>query len=102
MHHTKLRAPEYGALSNESGQVKIAWNVAGIDGARELHMRWTETGGPAVSPPTRQGFGMRLVVHGLKQDLGCDVKIDFHSTGVVCVIEAPLNATGFDNHVRFN
>jgi hypothetical protein len=50
-----------------------------------------------VSAPARQGFGSRLVVHGLKQDLGGDVRIDFISTGVVCTIKAPLNVMPFDS-----
>ncbi len=92
LHELCTNAVKYGALSNESGRVSIVWAAAGTIPARELRMRWTEMGGPPVTPPKRRGFGSRLVEHGLKQDLGGDVRIDFAPTGVICTIEAPLHA----------
>jgi two-component sensor histidine kinase len=97
-HELCTNAIKYGALSNETGSVRIAWTVAGADGTRELRLRWTEIGGPTVSPPKRRGFGTRLVGEGLRQDLAGNVKIDFNPTGVICEIDAPLNSTSFDDH----
>ena len=64
--------------SLRNGSVRIAWAVAGADGTRELRLRWTEVGGPRF-PPTRRGFGTRLVVDGLRQDLAGNVKIRLQS-----------------------
>lgn len=90
LHELATNAVKYGALSNDTGRVIITWSVTGLDGTRRLTMRWAEIGGPPVSPPTRFGFGSRLVAQGLKHDLGGEVSIDFAAAGVVCTIEAPL------------
>jgi len=53
-------------------------------------MQWRETGGPAVAPPTRRGFGSRLIERGLAGELGGRVSLQFEPEGVRCVIEAPM------------
>jgi two-component sensor histidine kinase/CheY-like chemotaxis protein len=90
LHELCTNAVKYGALSNEKGHVRIEWNVSAGNGSRQLTIRWTEVGGPPVRPPSRRGFGSRLIELGLKRDLGGNVEIDFASTGVNCTIEAPL------------
>jgi two-component sensor histidine kinase len=93
LHELCTNAMKYGALSNDEGRVRIEWTVASTDGARELRMHWTEMDGPRVTPPRKRGFGSRLIEHGLGQDLGGEVRIDFASTGVTCSISAPLENT---------
>jgi two-component sensor histidine kinase len=58
LHELCTNAVKYGALSNEAGHVNIIWAVAGMNGARELRMRWTELDGPPVAPPKRREFGI--------------------------------------------
>ncbi|MBJ6124361.1 PAS domain-containing sensor histidine kinase [Microvirga splendida] len=83
-------AVKYGALSNETGAIGIAWSVQpGTDGPR-LHLQWEESGGPAVRPPSRRGFGSRLIERSLSQDLDGTAQIAFPTTGVVCIVDAPL------------
>jgi two-component sensor histidine kinase len=53
-------------------------------------LRWTEKGGPPVKPPTRQGFGTRLLQRALPTEAGVSVAIEFNPDGLVCVIEAAL------------
>ncbi len=55
-----------------------------------LLLRWQEKGGPAVEPPTRKGFGSRLIERSLAQDLDGEVRIEYAPTGLVCAVEAPL------------
>ena len=83
-------AVKYGALSNSVGEVHIAWSVRHAGSERRLHLSWTESGGPAVEPPTRRGFGTRLIERSLAQDLDGDAKIQFAPTGVVCTVDASL------------
>jgi PAS domain S-box-containing protein len=82
-------AAKYGALSNESGQIGIVWSVAPGNPAT-LHLRWKEKGGPPVEPPTRRGFGSRLIEQSLARDLDGKVHVEFAAAGVVCTIDAPL------------
>ena len=59
LHELATNAAKYGSLSQNKGQVGLKW-VHGAD--RELVLRWIETGGPPVEPPTRKGFGSRVIV----------------------------------------
>jgi PAS domain S-box-containing protein len=81
-------AVKYGALSNETGQVRIIWSV---DESRCLRLTWSEQGGPPVTPPSRRGFGSRLIERSLSSDLGGEVSLRFEPSGVVCTIEAPVS-----------
>jgi two-component sensor histidine kinase len=53
-----------------------------VDGV-VIDLSWKEYGGPAVNPPTRQGFGARLLQTGTVQ-LGGRLHTDFAPSGVVC------------------
>ncbi len=87
-------AVKYGALSKETGKVEISWRVDHTRGAPHILLKWEEKGGPPVTPPTRRGFGTRLIERSLAQGpLAGEAKIDFAPTGVVCTIDAPLKAT---------
>ena len=90
LHELCTNAAKYGALSTTAGQVKISWDVVQSGGGPELHLRWEESGGPLVQPPTRTGFGSRLIRSGLARELNAAVRLDFSPPGVVCEIAAPL------------
>jgi PAS domain S-box-containing protein len=84
-------AVKYGALSNEAGTVEIAWRVDHTRDVPHLLLKWEEKDGPPVVPPSRRGFGTRLVERSLAQGhLGGAARIDFAASGVVCTIDAPL------------
>jgi two-component sensor histidine kinase len=57
-------------------------------------MEWLEQGGPVVMPPSRKGFGSRLVERGLAAELGGSVQLAYPESGVVCTINAPLPTFG--------
>ncbi len=82
-------AVKYGALSNEAGSVSITWaSERRSGGGDRISIRWEERGGPLVHPPSRRGFGSRLLERALAQDLDGKVEIAFVSTGVICTVEA--------------
>ena len=58
LHELATNAAKYGALSVPDGHVQVEWSHE-QDG--RLVLRWTETGGPPVEPPTRRGFGTRVM-----------------------------------------
>lgn len=93
LHELATNALKYGALSSSSGRINIVWSVQGTAEAPRLKLRWTESGGPAVAPPEKRGFGSRLIERGLAQDISGEARIDFAETGVVCTIDAPLEFT---------
>jgi PAS domain S-box-containing protein len=91
LHELATNAVKYGALSTTLGQVRISWTVTPGEGHPRLVLTWTESGGPPVSPPTRRGFGSRLIERGLAAELSGEAHIDFRPDGVVCRIEAGLD-----------
>ncbi len=86
LHELATNAAKYGGLSQAGGQVAIAWGV----GQGWLELDWIEAGGPPVAPPTRRGFGSRLIERSLKDQLGGEARLDFQPTGLVCRIRLPL------------
>lgn len=91
LHELATNAVKYGALSSLEGQVRISWVVVPGGAHPRLVLTWTESGGPPVSPPTRRGFGSRLIERGLAAELSGEARIDFQPNGVVCRIEAGLD-----------
>ncbi|MEX2127180.1 MAG: sensor histidine kinase [Xanthobacteraceae bacterium] len=81
-------ATKYGALSNASGRVEIA---ATVDESRtQFRLSWTEREGPPVHPPTRRGFGTRLIEHSFVRQLQGEAQLTFEPSGVVCLLDIPL------------
>ena len=58
IHELATNAAKYGALSGDTGNVEINWNVSPLG---DFALQWTETGGPVVNPPTTSGFGSKLI-----------------------------------------
>ena len=94
LHELGTNAVKYGALSKEGGTVGITWSVQREEGETRLFLRWTESGGPPVTQPTRTGFGSRLIERSLARELAGEVQLLFAPTGVVCTIEAPVPPPG--------
>jgi two-component sensor histidine kinase len=82
-------AAKYGALSGDRGRVDIAWELA-PDG--KVRFRWTESGGPPVKPPTRRGFGTKLIQELLAHDTGWDVELDYAESGFRCLVTIDTTA----------
>lgn len=86
IHELATNAVKYGALSAASGSVSLRRTKAP---ERYAHLEWVETGGPAVSPPTRRGFGSRLLDISLRNDDG-RVEPRFEPQGFRADIHFPL------------
>jgi len=89
-HELCTNAAKYGALTTDEGRIKIEWLVGGGARGHHLYMRWQEIAGPAVEPPSRKGFGTRLLERALALELGGEVNLSFAPEGVIFTIEAPL------------
>ncbi|MFC6619823.1 PAS domain S-box protein [Novosphingobium panipatense] len=85
LHELATNAVKYGALSTPTGTVKIEWELPEQAGGPRLELRWTETGGPATSPPARKGFGSRMIARALRGE-GNGAEFDFRPEGLyVCL-----------------
>ena len=86
IHELATNAAKHGALSVPEGRIHVAW-VRTADG--RLTLRWSETGGPSVAPPTRQGFGTRVMARMIQQSRG-EMRFDWKPEGVACEIALPI------------
>jgi two-component sensor histidine kinase len=82
LHELATNAAKYGSLSAADGRVEIAWSRM-ADG--RLSLRWIELGGPTVTPPTRRGFGTRIMENIIAQ-LNGEVRFDWRGQGLGCEI----------------
>jgi two-component sensor histidine kinase len=53
-------------------------------------LRWTETGGPPVKPPTRRGFGTRVMDNMIRGQLKGEMRFDWRAEGLACQIVLPV------------
>ncbi|WP_445504970.1 HWE histidine kinase domain-containing protein [Microvirga sp. G4-2] len=91
LHELVTNAAKYGALSVPTGRLNLSWTVTPAkDRPSQLHIRWTETGGPPVQPPKRQGFGSRLIRRSVEGELDGCIALNFAVTGASYDISVPL------------
>jgi two-component sensor histidine kinase len=93
LHELATNATKYGALSVPEGRLSIAWRLDGTDADDgHFHFSWRESDGPAVTPPTRRGFGRKLTGRIAAASLKATISLDFPSDGAVWLVDAPAAA----------
>jgi PAS domain S-box-containing protein len=90
IHELATNSVKYGSLSSDDGRVIVSWDVVDGSSPDRLWFQWQEVGGPRVSPPTRTGFGSRMIERALAREIGGKAEIDYRPRGVVFTAEAPL------------
>jgi len=90
LHELATNAVKYGALSIATGHVRVHWSCE--DDAR-LVLRWVERDGPSVKPPSRQGFGTRVIEQILRHQLAGEVRFEWRPEGLACEMALPGVAT---------
>lgn len=88
LHELATNAVKYGALSGDSGRVRIEWSIV----SDRLNLSWSETGGPPVEPPTRTGFGSRMIERALAGSIGGSAKIEYLPGGIVFKMTTEVRA----------
>jgi PAS domain S-box-containing protein len=86
LHELATNAVKYGALSAAAGRVRVEWSMLS---GKQLQLRWTETGGPRVTSPTKEGFGTRAITRMIGQ-LNGEVKFDWRADGISCAITVAI------------
>jgi two-component sensor histidine kinase len=86
LHELTTNAVKYGALSVPKGRVRVEWSIA----ETHLVIRWSETKGPRVTPPSREGFGTRVVAKIIDAELEGKMRLDWHRGGLRCEIAIPV------------
>ncbi len=81
-------AAAHGAWSRPEGCVSVYWSVTSAERGRVVEVVWREFNGPAVTWPSRQGFGM-LMLHRCALPGGGTTELQFHAAGVECRLRLP-------------
>jgi two-component sensor histidine kinase len=87
MHELATNALKYGALSVPEKNGAVRWHLEEAGDDQRLAFSWTESGGPAVSPPTRKGFGTRLI-ETIGRSFGGRSALVYDPSGVRWQVEA--------------
>ena len=58
-----------------------------------VDLHWQEDDGPPVSPPTRRGFGSRLLAASAQQ-LGAELDLDYAAPGLRCRLRFAVPGLG--------
>lgn len=90
LHELATNAVKYGALSRDGGRVALTWEMVVRSGPALLKLTWEESGGPSVTPPTRGGFGSKLIERALASEMGGQAELDYCPSGVRFSLEAPM------------
>jgi len=88
LHELATNAVKYGALSNETGRVCIAWGITGDD----FELTWTESGGPTVRKPSQTGFGSRMIERALGASMKGIAKIKYLPSGICFTLNTTIAA----------
>jgi two-component sensor histidine kinase len=89
LHELATNAAKYGALSEPNGRVEVTWSRT-PDG---IVLRWAETGGPPAKPPTREGFGKRVMDGMIRGQMKGDLRFEWRAEGLACEIAMPVPTT---------
>ena len=81
LHELATNAVKYGALSRDSGCVRLSWGFI----AGRFRLSWIEEGGPPIETVARKGFGSRLLAMGIRGSR--NVRIDYDPAGLRAVFE---------------
>jgi two-component sensor histidine kinase len=83
LHELATNAAKYGALSVSDGCIRVEWSQTQNG---RVALRWTETNGAAVKPPTQKGLGMRVIETMVGTHLKGQVHFTWSGRGVACEI----------------
>lgn len=89
LHELATNAVKYGALSNHDGRLQVSWRLDNGEYGPRVRLRWVETGGPPVNPPSHKGFGTSLIERSASYELGGDTTVEFHEDGLRCEMNFP-------------
>jgi two-component sensor histidine kinase len=85
IHELATNAAKYGALSAPDGRLDVSWTL----GNDALILQWTESGGPPSGPPTKTGFGSKVIDASIKRQLNGDIERQWSGDGLRCVVRVP-------------
>lgn len=90
LHELATNAVKYGSLSITGGRVAIVWSIQEVDGAEQFTLTWSESEGPSVVAPTRNGFGSMMIEQALPAYFSGTAELCYAASGLSFELKAPL------------
>jgi len=81
---------KHGALSKPGGRVTAGWEIKDSDSGRLFCFQWQEHDYGIIKPPTRQGFGTKLLTRLVPGDLSGRATLNYESGWFRYDLEAPV------------
>lgn len=90
LHELTTNALRHGALAGPAGRLAVTWSIEMGPEGRALRWNWYEHDGPPVAPPTREGFGSKLLNRALLAQASAEVHVGYEPDGVQVSVRLPL------------
>jgi CheY-like chemotaxis protein len=97
LHELSTNAAKYGSLSQKGGLLTLRWTYSDVDGCI---VNWSESGGPPVKPPSRQGFGTVLIDRSISYDLGGESEVIYNPAGLRATFRIPARHASLDTRMQ--
>ena len=92
LHEMVTNAAKYGALAKEAGKISVNWH---LDPDSHVRLTWSESGVGASAPPTKTGFGTKLINATIKHELQGELATQYGSDGISYDFRWPHSPTVF-------
>ena len=89
LHELATNAAKHGALSSMLGKVSVNWQLQ----PDFLILKWVETGGPPILPPSARSFGLKVIRASIENQLAGQAAFDWAPHGMQCALWIPLRQT---------
>jgi two-component sensor histidine kinase len=91
IHEMATNAVKHGAFQAGGGSVRISWFMS----EGNLTLEWHERCGHPIVPPSRQGFGSRLIQQTIVRELQGTVDMIYNKNGLHATFTIPLTSADY-------
>jgi two-component system, chemotaxis family, CheB/CheR fusion protein len=91
IHELGTNATRHGSLSVPGGSLEVSWAIETCS-ADTLVLDWIERGGPSLTKPPRNGFGLTFIDREVTSGLGGEARIEFEQGGLRANLRIPLGS----------
>ena len=89
LHELITNATKYGALGRSEGRVIVSWDWSTAEQPGWVHLSWKESGLADISPPVREGFGLKMIGLSVRHELGGVSDVQWQGDGLFFTMQFP-------------
>ncbi len=87
LHELITNATKYGAFAQPQGRVAVTWDWSTATRPGQVHFTWKETGLVGVRPPSRSGFGLKMIGLSTTHELRGSSSTEWQEDGLLFTLE---------------